>query len=1364
LRYQTTCDVDNRWYQGNQTNWSTSLQTGCPDAHVHVARTLTSKNLTVRDGVQAVVTATYSDNSMATSSQNIYFTPLVNLPPNSTSFISPAVGNVYSEGPINISWNPATDPNNDSLLYSIYLLDSSGATTSTLVTATTSTSFNWGITDLTNGQYSLKGVITEATSTPLSTEFFLGGHFTINQAVTLYSLSNIYIGSNNASSTLAKTGDTITLSFSSSGPIDPSVMIYSGDTEISSGRINIASSTTATSTDFIFTYNVQESDDDGLVSFEISASNLDQIYNNTTNYSFVTIDNTLPATAVASPGAGTYSSSQNISLSSVGADSIRYTINGSDPSCSSGTLYAGAIAINAPTTIKAIACDLAGNNSDVASFVYNFQYTLTYTAGAGGTITGTSTQTVSYGLNGTVVTAVPNTGYSFVKWSDNSTANPRTDINVTSNISVTAEFAINQYTLTYNAGSGGTITGTSTQIVNYGSNGTAVTAVPDTGYSFVKWSDESTVNPRTDINVEGDVTVTAEFAVNQYTLTYTAGAGGTITGTSTQIVIHGSSGSEVTAVPDSGYHFISWSDGILTASRTDINVSTNITVTANFAINSSVTLNYTAGVGGVIIGSSTQVFAADLNGTTVMASSSPGYTFLKWSDESTANPRTDLNVQNDIFVTAIFIPNIYTLTFNPQGGVVSQSTTTVTFASAVGALPSPTRTGYTFNGWYTELSGGTQYTSTTTYQIAGDLNLYAQWTINQYTLTFNSAGGSTVAPITGNYGTDITTPTTTRTGYTFTTWNPTIPATMPASNQAHTAQWTANPYTLTFNPQGGVVSSSTKTVIFDTAVGVLPIPTRTGHSFTGWYTASSGGTQYASTTTYQIASDLTLHAQWTANTYLIAFNTQGGSSAATILVTYNSAVGSLPSPTKTGHTFAGWYTEANGLGVNYINSTPYLLTENIVLIAKWTPNLYTLTFNSTGGSAVSSINQNYATAITSPANPSRIGYTFNGWNPALPTTMPASNQTHTAQWLINQYTLAYSAGVNGVLTGDTSQTLDYNLSGTAITAIADDGYRFVRWSDDSTANPRTDININANLSVSAIFEKIPNSASGNISLPPGIGPGSRDAALVSNVIGATLDVGQITDSGVNVLTYITNQNKFIAPQSSNNWQASNHHFVINDLNLNSNIVTLIFYSEPKTVILAKGETKDLDLDNDGVNDIRVTFTNVYVNRAEITIKSLENSITPSIVETPPITSLNLKEVMDRERALVKKTNSNLVNRLNGHILLQVEEKGQAWYLEPVTKQKHFMGRADDAFSLMRKFGLGITNTNLDKFLAAKAPSKFSGRIFLAVERNGEAYYVNPVDLKLYYLGRPADAYQMMRDLALGVSNDNIRHIPVAEVK
>ena len=181
----------------------------------------------------------------------------------------------------------------------------------------------------------------------------------------------------------------------------------------------------------------------------------------------------------------------------------------------------------------------------------------------------------------------------------------RTDTNVTANISVTANFAINTYTLTYTAGANGTITGSTPQTVDHGATGTLVTAVPDTGYHFVSWSDGVLTAARTDTNVTANISVTANFAITTYTLTYTAGANGTITGITPQTVDHGASGTLVTAVPNTGYHFVSWSDGVLTAARTDTNVTSDITVTANFAI-TTYTLTYTAGANGTITGASPQ--------------------------------------------------------------------------------------------------------------------------------------------------------------------------------------------------------------------------------------------------------------------------------------------------------------------------------------------------------------------------------------------------------------------------------------------------------------------------------------------------------------------------------------------------------------------------------------------------------------------------------------------------------------------------------------------------------------------------------------------------------------------------------------
>jgi hypothetical protein len=397
--------------------------------------------------------------------------------------------------------------------------------------------------------------------------------------------------------------------------------------------------------------------------------------------------------------------------------------------------------------------------------------------------------------------------------------------------------------------------------------------------------------------------------------------------------------------------------------------------------------------------------------------------------------------------------------------------------------------------------------------------------------------------------------------------------------------------------------------------------------------------------------------------------------------------------------------------------------------------------------------------ITGLTNGTSYTFTVTATNAVGTSTSSTASNSVTPMAPIIYYTLEYSANSFGSITGSSTQVIASGGSGSEVTAIPDDNYHFIGWSDGATSVNRVDNNVVTNLNFIANFaiNEENNYSNNAVSLPAAIGDGVFDAVIPMN---SSIDIMPISSSGVNILAYINSQAGFKAPESSNHWHLNEHHFQIVNLDLFSKIITLNFHSEPQTLSLKIGENRRIDLDNDGINDIRVTFTDIYINRAEIAIKSLEDV---DIKGTVLLDALNMKEVTDGERSLIKNINVKLTNRLNGRILLQIEEKGQAWYLEPLSKQKYFMGRAGDAFNLMRKFGLGISNDNLDKFLATKAPNNLSGRIFLAVERNGEAYYVNPVDLKLYYLGHPDNAYQMMRDLALGISNENIRQIEVAEI-
>ena len=255
----------------------------------------------------------------------------------------------------------------------------------------------------------------------------------------------------------------------------------------------------------------------------------------------------------------------------------------------------------------------------------------------------------------------------------------------------------------------------------------------------------------------------------------------------------------------------------------------------------------------------------------------------------------------------------YTVTFQSEGG--SEVASQIRANTPADQPADPTKEGYTFIGWY---NGESEWNFET--PVATDLTLTAKWQLNQYTITFDTAGGSEVPSITQDYGTAITPPAApTRTGYTFVGWDRESPTTMPAGDMTITARWQVNQYTITFKPENG-------------------------------------------------GQDIVIKQD------------------------YGTAITAPANPTKTGYTFAGWDRE--------IPTT--VPAEDMTLTAKWQVNQYTITFKPENGGQDIVIKQDYGTAITAPANPTKTGYTFAGWDKTIPTTMPAGDMTITARWTENR--------------------------------------------------------------------------------------------------------------------------------------------------------------------------------------------------------------------------------------------------------------------------------------------------------------------------------------------------------------------------
>ena len=158
-----------------------------------------------------------------------------------------------------------------------------------------------------------------------------------------------------------------------------------------------------------------------------------------------------------------------------------------------------------------------------------------------------------------------------------------------------------------------------------------------------------------------------------------------------------------------------------------------------------------------------------------------------------------------------------------------------------------------------------------------------------------------------------------------------------------------------------------------------------GYTFGGWNKADGTAWDYASD---KVTDNITLYAKWAANTYTITFDTAGGSEIAPITQDYGTVITAPEAPTREGYTFIGWDKE--------IPTT--MPAENMTVTAQWEINQYTITFDTNGGSEIAPITQDYGTNIAAPADPTREGYTFIGWDKAIPTTMPAENITLKAKW------------------------------------------------------------------------------------------------------------------------------------------------------------------------------------------------------------------------------------------------------------------------------------------------------------------------------------------------------------------------------
>jgi uncharacterized repeat protein (TIGR02543 family) len=550
------------------------------------------------------------------------------------------------------------------------------------------------------------------------------------------------------------------------------------------------------------------------------------------------------------------------------------------------------------------------------------------------------------------------------------------------------------------------------------------------------------------------------------------------------------SGAQVFLNPDFSDALASWNkiSGGPTLSKTgSISLSNNIpvrpllNVTPTFTKSSAslllgqtetFTATVTAGATGTVVfkdgsgGTLCTITSLDASGTGVCGwtpSSVGTYVVTAYYSGDSAYSATTSATQS-VSVTSV-------ITYSTNDGVGTAPTQSVYSGTAI-TLPTGTglsKSGYTFGGWsLTET--GTALTSP--YSPSASRTLYAVWTGNQYTITYNANGGSG-SQTAGSYTTGAAattlpaTSTFSRTGYSFGGWATSTASTTPVASYSTSATttfyaiWTRGTYNVRFLANGGVGSMETQTSSA-TANLTTNAFTFADRTFTGWNTSADGtGIAYSNSQSYPFLANLTLYARW-GN--LISFSSQGATSGSPSFTSQSWTSGAINLATvgtmvKTGYTFGGW---TNGT-TTYAGGASYTPTTGITLNPVWNAVTYTISYNSnlaTGGTVPS--NQSWttgATALTLSGNPGTLvksGYTFGGWATTASSTTPvttystSANRIFYAIWSPVDYTITYAlAGGTSTLPTQANQRISNSFTLAATPTRA--GYNFAGWSDSRTA-------------------------------------------------------------------------------------------------------------------------------------------------------------------------------------------------------------------------------------------------------------------------------------------------------------------------
>ena len=703
--------------------------------------------------------------------------------------------------------------------------------------------------------------------------------------------------------------------------------------------------------------------------------------------------------------------------------------------------------------------------------VYNDGNTYTVTLNPHGGDLSSNTVTVQYGHTYTLPTPTRK-GYTFNGWyNGNTKIDDSATWSQTNDALYDARWTPIAYHITYNLNGG----------VNHPDNPSTYTvedrillkAASKSYYDFVEWRYNGQGITSIDTSLAQDITIDAVYNVITYNISYVLN-GGTLPNDHPNTYNYESNAITLPTPTRDGYTFSGWYDNALFEGNPITAIANHSNGNKEFYAKWSAntyTITYILD-GGINNANNPYTYTPDDNIQLANATKT-GYTFIGWVDENNNAVTTIGNGQyGNITLTAKYNEgNVYTLTFDANDGTINTPSMQVQYDHDY-TLPTPSRDGYTFSGWYI---GNISINNSGTWNMEGDQTLKAKWTAISYNITYVLNGGTNHQnnPYSYTIEDNITLYNATKKGYSFEGWydqnNHLVSAIIPGmmGNLTLTAHYNnGNTYHVNFDANGGELEQTSMQVQYDHEY-TLPTPTRRGYSFEGWL----DGTQLVETSgTWTFDSDKNLKASWSIITYTITYvGVDGLNNPNPTTYTVESETITLQSVNKKGYHFGAWHDESN----HDITSIPKGSIGNRTITAYFISKDCTMTLDANGGECIySTMNFTYDANYSIPV-PTRLGYTFQGWylgDALIPSsgawTYSETNDTLIAHWSKDVYSITYV--INNGVANDPNNPSSYEVDSPTITLapLSKVGYTFLGWYDQNNQ----------------LIETIPTGSTGNLTL------------------------------------------------------------------------------------------------------------------------------------------------------------------------------------------------------------------------------------------------------------------------------------------